>query len=484
MLSYIITPAAGAVIGYFTNWLAIKMLFYPHEEKYIGKFKLPFTPGLIAKEKIALANKIGRVTEDYVLTDETFLKYLNSQENKAKILNMLSALADKIKKNDYTIEAALNLLFKDKTEEAADIFEELCSDRIKEYINSESAAEAFAELITFIIVKLMKNENNSLPYDKIFKEFSENILETILNRIFDDDFIEQLKQRKVSEYINEDKKEKAFELLTKIMPDLFEKICVFFEENDFSDKTLRNLTKKVIHDNIGTIAGLFINSDKVFESIRSSLIEYLRSPENQAEIRERLYVYAESIYSISISDLLEKLPHDITELLDKADKDSAKAFAEAVIYRICESRRLETFNLFSYIIEKDALFESKIYKAVLKIWNNYIKDSAANTAPIILHKIKMKLMVLKINVLFDEKVDLNNLIYNLILLMIQRGSVDIVKNMSIANMIEEKINGFDMKMIEELIFSVVKKELNAITLVGGILGFIIGLVPAAIDLFL
>ncbi len=52
MKIYIIGALIGAVIGYITNWLAIKMLFRPREAKYIFGMKLPFTPGLIPKEKV------------------------------------------------------------------------------------------------------------------------------------------------------------------------------------------------------------------------------------------------------------------------------------------------------------------------------------------------------------------------------------------------------------------------------------------------
>ena len=55
-------------IGYFTNWLALKMLFFPYAEKKIGKTPLPFTPGLIPKERERLANSIGKVVSNRLLT--------------------------------------------------------------------------------------------------------------------------------------------------------------------------------------------------------------------------------------------------------------------------------------------------------------------------------------------------------------------------------------------------------------------------------
>ncbi len=70
LLNLFLTPLVGAVIGYFTNWLAIKMLFRPHEAKYLGKFKLPFTPGLIPKERVRLTKKIAQTVETHILTPE------------------------------------------------------------------------------------------------------------------------------------------------------------------------------------------------------------------------------------------------------------------------------------------------------------------------------------------------------------------------------------------------------------------------------
>ena len=42
---FVLPPLVGAVIGYFTNMIAVKMLFFPHEEKRIFGHRVPFTPG-------------------------------------------------------------------------------------------------------------------------------------------------------------------------------------------------------------------------------------------------------------------------------------------------------------------------------------------------------------------------------------------------------------------------------------------------------
>jgi len=49
----------STVIGYVTNYIAIRMLFRPWKAYHIGQFRIPFTPGLIPKEKERLAQSIG-----------------------------------------------------------------------------------------------------------------------------------------------------------------------------------------------------------------------------------------------------------------------------------------------------------------------------------------------------------------------------------------------------------------------------------------
>ena len=70
MLEIIAGPAVGALIGYCTNYIAVKMLFYPKKEIRIGGHKLPFTPGAIPKGKPRLAKAVGTIVANDLLTEE------------------------------------------------------------------------------------------------------------------------------------------------------------------------------------------------------------------------------------------------------------------------------------------------------------------------------------------------------------------------------------------------------------------------------
>lgn len=90
----VMMAVVGAIIGSFTNHIAIIMLFRPHEAKYIGKFQLPFTPGLIPKRRDELAAQLGKTVNDYLLTPETFRKKLFTPVAKSKLSTLLSEQAD------------------------------------------------------------------------------------------------------------------------------------------------------------------------------------------------------------------------------------------------------------------------------------------------------------------------------------------------------------------------------------------------------
>ncbi|MGD1860378.1 MAG: DUF445 domain-containing protein [Leptolyngbyaceae cyanobacterium] len=61
-------PIVGGVIGYFTNDLAIKMLFRPYRPYYIFKRRLPLTPGLIPSNQERLARRIADTIMGSLLT--------------------------------------------------------------------------------------------------------------------------------------------------------------------------------------------------------------------------------------------------------------------------------------------------------------------------------------------------------------------------------------------------------------------------------
>lgn len=85
ILQYISGPALGAVIGYITNDIAIRMLFRPRKAKYICGVHVPFTPGIIPKEKNRIASAIGNAISEHLMNREVLEHTLLSDEMLAKM---------------------------------------------------------------------------------------------------------------------------------------------------------------------------------------------------------------------------------------------------------------------------------------------------------------------------------------------------------------------------------------------------------------
>lgn len=64
----LVPPVVGGVIGYFTNDIAIKMLFRPYRTIYIGGRRVPFTPGLIPSNQERLAKRVADTIMGSLLT--------------------------------------------------------------------------------------------------------------------------------------------------------------------------------------------------------------------------------------------------------------------------------------------------------------------------------------------------------------------------------------------------------------------------------
>ncbi len=84
-------PILGALIGYGTNWIAIKMLFRPSKPIKIGRFTMPFTPGIIPKRKEKLAKAIGQMVGDNLFTRNDIQEVFLTGKMEEEIINGILA---------------------------------------------------------------------------------------------------------------------------------------------------------------------------------------------------------------------------------------------------------------------------------------------------------------------------------------------------------------------------------------------------------
>lgn len=66
-IAWITLPLVGCAIGYLTNYLAVRMIFRPIEPKRVLGFRLQ---GLVGRRQADLAESIGRVVGDHLVSHE------------------------------------------------------------------------------------------------------------------------------------------------------------------------------------------------------------------------------------------------------------------------------------------------------------------------------------------------------------------------------------------------------------------------------
>ncbi|PEM05468.1 DUF445 domain-containing protein [Bacillus cereus] len=106
-LNMLTTTGLGAIIGGYTNHLAIKMLFRPHRPIYIGKFQVPFTPGLIPKRRDELAVQLGKMVVEHLLTPEGIGKKLTNEEFQKGLIHWAQVEVDKVITNEQSLRHML-----------------------------------------------------------------------------------------------------------------------------------------------------------------------------------------------------------------------------------------------------------------------------------------------------------------------------------------------------------------------------------------
>ena len=252
-------PLIGAGIGYVTNWIAVKMMFRPLKPVKIGKLTLPFTPGIIPKNKERIAKAIGNTISNNLLTENTLTESLLSEE-KQKFIR------ESIERKIYEISNEEEITIKEKIQDYID--EDLYSKTTK-FIKNK---------LTNIIIDTLKEEDiGNLVAKQIEAAAKEKMQGSILGIFGANNLISKITDetaKKINEYIDENGKE----LISVI---IMEKISEFEEEytSDIANKIknseidfisiIMNIYNKIIEENISKVLNAIDISKVVEDKINS-----------------------------------------------------------------------------------------------------------------------------------------------------------------------------------------------------------------------
>lgn len=146
-LSYIIAPLLGGVIGYITNDIAIRMLFRPHKAKYLFGIHIPFTPGIIPKEKGRIAEAIGGGISENLMNKEVLEKYLLSEDMVEKVRSAVEEFIAIQQRNNETVSQFLgHYLSKEEIDTIAQNINRSITKQTYEKLADSSVGEKVAHI--------------------------------------------------------------------------------------------------------------------------------------------------------------------------------------------------------------------------------------------------------------------------------------------------------------------------------------------------
>jgi len=400
---YVAPPVAGAIIGYFTNDIAIKMLFRPYKAIYIGKRQLPFTPGLIPRNQERLAKRIADTIMGSLLTP-----------------GELQTLAGRLLQTERVQSAILWLL-------------KLALEQVQ--LDKEQKT---AKILAGILRDLL---GQSLP--RLLKVLArrEDFLEVQINQIFDQvllDFqLTEEQSRKLSDWL----------LQVVLPPDVVRQAIVDF----LTDRNIQIIDEGFREKSSGTywvVANLF--------GLRNTLTRlrtYCLDEKDAANVR-----LAELIISLSVRERLRKwlqnvslqnLPVSTVRQLRKTIRDTVRSYVQ--------ERGAEVLK---------GLGESIDWANVATIILNRLRNSAAVTTSLGVISQELALILER----YLEK-DLEKIVAQAIPIL------------SIDQVIVDRVKATTAEELETNVQGIVKNELQAIVNLGGILGFIVGLLQTGLLLF-
>ncbi|HHD2592718.1 TPA: DUF445 family protein [Clostridium perfringens] len=489
MKIYIIGALIGAVIGYITNWLAIKMLFRPREAKYIFGMKLPFTPGLIPKEKSRIANKVGETVGTHLLNSDSLSKALKDDKIKSKFNEVAKEKINQVINSNSTLEESL----KNTLGENYYALKGNMINNIAKTILESIQEEEFKNKLKFYIVDSIKERLNKNP---------EKIIDFINSNKFREVIINTLEEEKTRDIIGKallkEVKTLGKEDLTieEVIP---ENIKPYIEEyvksqkdtlvdiikNLLRDDEVSHKIKSVINDNIPSIVSMFLSGDVIYGKLVSLVDKSLSEEENKEYICDAALAFVHESMKKKVSDVINNVGEEKLEVISDAlgDKISKKLNTEENIDSIISKLncKISSFNSYEEIIkvlfnDYENILIDNIDSMISQIVNN---NQLSGEISKIIEKVFDKFLQNSLNDICYNKQNLENSIMsildNLYNDFVENKSAKVLEIVDISSIVEEQINAFEVDYAEEIIIGIANKELKAITWLGALLGGILGI---------
>lgn len=499
-----ITIVTGAIIGYITNWLAIKMLFRPYEEKRIFGIKVPFTPGLIPKEKTRIAKSVGEAIGNHLLTKETMVESLCSEKINKKLKDWVFNKVDNLNNSQSTVGELLEKISGGNLEKINAYLNKNLTEYILTSIKSEKSKQTIVKYIESYIEENLNKDPKVLTESSTYNNLTEK-LEYILLEYKDTGKIQEKLNNTIISEINNlqntSKKlkevipESAISNLKVYMYNKRDEICDSIKDMVNSEKSqmkIKSVISDAIDKNVSPMISMFLNKDSLNEKAMDTFNNFINQEENKNQVIMLIGEILDKILEKNIGDILsnsseqgkEETAKSIGNLIsDKLiTKDNIKYLQNTIKDKInCNN------NLRDIIINLNETYNKDLNKIINKKLEEFLEgEFFCGKLQCIVESIVNHIFNKKLKDLFcNHKENVSKYSYvivkNLYNRFIENEAESVIETLDISTITEDKINSFDVAFAEKIILEIASKELSAITWLGALLGGIMGLISALIS---
>lgn len=279
---YLSSPVLGGIIGYYTNDIAIKMLFRPYRPIFFLGKKLPFTPGLIPSNQERLAENISQTIMQSLLTPEEL-------QNLAKRLLQTERVQSGI---IWLLQLAIEQTQGDKNRKSAKIIASILQDLLGESLPR--------------VLKLLAQQ--------------ENFLEVQINQIFDQILLDfQLSEEQATRLAD-------WLLQVVIPPDVLRQAIVDF----LTDRTIQIIDERFREKTSGTywvVANLF-GLRNTLSRVRTFCLDEKEATNNRLQELIQDLQMRDRIKKLLQNLSLQNLPIGTARQLRKTARDSVRQYLQ------------------------------------------------------------------------------------------------------------------------------------------------------------
>ena len=502
--NFIISPVVGAAIGGFANWLAIQMLFFPLTERRLFGVRIPFTPGLIPKERKRIAQSVANTVANYFLSEDVIVNAVVSPHAEQQFKQYMRDVINKKKESKQT----LGVLFESITGRNILVIyeenEEKVLDFIEEQIKSPSFAESSANIIENELDRLFEKSLLELTDETVNEKLEEKISRVLKSEILND-FIGDITTSQLQALLKS--KNELGEILPKGMIDYIkaksvansdkvaEMIVEFITSSSVQFK-MRKFLKNSFESSFKLrMLSKVMDVDKVFENILEEVVIFLEQHESRREIANFLLKTIESMEVRKIDELSESYGIDID---DKKIKHFLKTLISAMgskenVFGLVESSGILDWSIKKIIESLDVSIIENKGQLIRKVIVSAQKTLSVKEIikPILREKIEELSRVeaaKMLGYLGDEDISLiEEAVVTNFKRLISGESDRIIKVIDVSKIVEDKINAFDVGEMEEIMLGVIKKDIVVMRVfeagIGFIIGFFVPLFPYILKLF-